>query len=320
MNEFKWSLNPVEKVEILTVIDNYVDVLLGSTAVVERPPLAEGGNIPTDTLVAEHGLSLLVSTFKGNEKHTILFDTGYSSIGVPHNLEKLGVDLGEIEAIIISHGHMDHNGALEYLLGRIPKTIPVVIHPGAFHHPRFLKLEDGKRLTFPRSLARTNLQEEGIELRESQAPSFIANDTVMISGEVERTTEFEKGLPNALLERDGRLEKDPIIDDQAIFMNVHEKGLVIISGCSHAGIINTIRYARKTTGLEGIHAVIGGFHLSGPAFEPIIDQTIKELKDVEPALVVPMHCTGWKAVQRFSEVFPDSFVLNSVGSRITLSN
>jgi len=142
---------------------------------------------------------------------------------------------------------------------------------------------------------------------------------VLVTGEVERITAFEKGLPNALYERNGKIEKDPISDDQAIVINLKGKGLVIISGCSHAGIINTVLFAKKITGVEKIHGILGGFHLTGPFFEQIIEETISELRSMEPQVIVPMHCTGWKAIQRFSEEFPSSFILNSVGSMFTLS-
>jgi 7,8-dihydropterin-6-yl-methyl-4-(beta-D-ribofuranosyl)aminobenzene 5'-phosphate synthase len=141
----------------------------------------------------------------------------------------------------------------------------------------------------------------------------------MVTGEVERTTTFEKGLPNALVERDGKMEPDTIPEDQSIVINLKGKGLVIISGCAHAGIVNTIRYAQQMSGISNVHAVLGGFHLTGAPFEPIIEQTLDELIMVAPEIIVPMHCTGWKAIQRFSEVFPAAFVLNSVGSKIALS-
>jgi hypothetical protein len=107
--------------------------------------------------------------------------------------------------------------------------------------------------------------------------------------------------------------------DQALVIKLKGKGLVVVSGCAHAGIINTVLYAKKITGVEDVHAVVGGFHLSGPIFEPIIEKTIEAFKEMDLKLIVPMHCTGWKAIQRFSEAFPDSFVLNSVGSAFSLS-
>jgi len=126
------SLQEVDRVEILTLMDNYVDVLLTNTEVVYRPPLAKDGGIPTDTLVAEHGLSLLITLYRDDETHTILFDTGYSSIGVLHNMAMLDIDPAQIEALVISHGHMDHTGTLYPLLDKISGPVPLVVHPDAF--------------------------------------------------------------------------------------------------------------------------------------------------------------------------------------------
>jgi len=163
------------------------------------------------------------------------------------------------------------------------------------------------------------MEKRNVQVLESRGPTLIAGDTALVTGEVERTTTYEKGLPNALLERNGAIEKDPILDDQAIAVNLKGKGLVIISGCAHAGIMNTILYAMKLTAVPSIQAVLGGFHLSGAFFEPIIEDTIKDLKKLGPKVLVPMHCTGWKAIHRFSEEFPEAFILNSVGSRFTIS-
>lgn len=319
MNDLPVSLNEVDRVEILTLMDNYADVLLESTDIVTRPPREKDGKILSDTLVAEHGLSLLITVYFGEKRRTVLFDTGYSQVGVPHNLKRLGVDLKEIDAIVLSHGHMDHTGSLSVLLDSMPHPVPLVVHPDAFLFPRYFMLDDGTRLEFPKTLVRDDLQERKIEVLESRTPSLIADNTLMITGEVERTTEFEKGLPNALMERDGEIVKDPISDDQAVIINLKGKGLVVVSGCSHAGIINTVLFAEKITGLQKVHTILGGFHLSGPPFEPLIDATIVELKKMAPEIIVPMHCTGWKAIKKFSEEFASSFILNSVGSRFTLT-
>jgi 7,8-dihydropterin-6-yl-methyl-4-(beta-D-ribofuranosyl)aminobenzene 5'-phosphate synthase len=319
MDHVPVQLKEVNRVEILTLMDNYVDVLLQSTDVVTRPPLAKNLEIPTNNLLAEHGLSMLVMAYQGKEKHTVLFDTGYTSVGVPHNVEFLEVDLDEIEALVLSHAHMDHTGSLFTVLDQIDKTIPLVVHPEAFVSPRYFGLDDGRKLRFPRTLVKADLEHRKVELVVSKAPTLIARDLVAVTGEVERVTDFEKGLPNALLERNGKVEKDPIADDQSLVLNLKGKGLVVISGCAHAGIINTILHAQKITGISEVYAVMGGFHLSGPVFEPIIEETISELKQLNPAVIVPMHCTGWKAIERFSQEFPASFILNSVGSKFTLS-
>jgi len=319
MNNLPVSLKAVDRVEILTLIDNYVDLLLPSTDIMTRPPLAKGDNVLADTLLAEHGMSLLVTVYTGEKKNTILFDTGYTKVGVLHNMEQLEINIKEIEAIVISHGHMDHTGSLNGILDKIPGRIPLVLHPGAFIYPRYTATPDGSRRLWPRTLVRDDLEQKNIEIVESKTPTLIADDKIMVTGEVERTTKFEKGMPNALVEKDGKIVQDPIIDDQAIVINLTGKGLVIISGCAHAGIVNTVMFAQKITGEENIYAVLGGFHLTGPFFEKIHDETFKELKKFDPDVMLPMHCTGWKAIQRISEEFSSGFVLNSVGSKMTLS-
>jgi len=317
MNEVIDRLKEVESVEVVTVMDNYVDVLLRNSLVATRPPLAMGGEIPEDALLAEHGLSLLVTVKSGGESHTILFDCGYTKVGVPHNMEILGLDLGQIEAIVISHGHMDHTGALYPIVKSLGKSIPLIVHPDAFIAQRFFGLDDGRKLKFPQTLIREDMESAGIQIAEKSSPSLLADGMILVTGEVERVTEFEKGLPNASLERDGKIEPDPIRDDQALAINLKEKGLVVISGCAHSGIINTVFYAKKITGIDRIHAVLGGFHLSGPVFEPIIEKTITEFKKIKPEVIIPMHCTGWEAIKRFSQEFPSSFILNSVGTKIS---
>jgi len=309
-------LKEVDRIEVTTLIDNYVDVLLRNSPGVTRPPLATGG--PADTLLAEHGLSLLVTVKRGTKSHCILFDCGYTRIGVPHNMQLLEIDPAQIETIVISHGHMDHTGALYPIAESLGKSIPLVVHPDAFLSPRFLGLDDGSKLEFPQAIKKEEAKNKGLEIVEHSSPSLLADSMIAVTGEVERVTDFEKGLPNASVERDGRIEPDMILDDQALVIRLREKGLVIISGCGHAGIINTVFYAKKVTACDEIHAVLGGFHLQGPIFEPIVEKTITEFKKMKPEVIVPMHCTGWGAIKRFSEEFPSSFILNSVGTKVTL--
>ena len=313
-------LEEVDRVEVLTLMDNYVDVLLGNTEVVRRAAHSGGGEIFKDTLVGEHGLSLLVTVYEGAKKHTVLFDTGYSAVGVLHNIEHLGLDLKEIECIVLSHGHMDHLGSLNPLLEKMPKPMPVLVHPYAFTSPRYVTRKDGAKDRFPVMLDRREIEKRGGQIKETAGPTLICEDMIMVSGEIERTTGFEKGLPNAYAEHHGELVRDPISDDQSLVMHLRGKGLVVISGCAHSGIINTLLYSKKISGVDRLYAVLGGFHLSGPQFEPIIEETIESMKKMNPKIFVPMHCTGWKAVHRCEEAFPEAFVLNSVGSTITLSS
>jgi len=312
-------LPSVDRVEILSLMDNYVDLLLGNTDIVTRPPLSKGTELPTDTLVAEHGLSMLVTVYKGGTKHTILFDTGYNNFGVLNNMAQLDTGLDEIGSIVLSHGHMDHTGSLYEILDRVTRPVSLLVHPQAFEPSRFIQLSDGGKLAFPQTLKKFKTNEFEVELVESRSAMTLSDGMILVNGEVERTTPFEQGMPNAVMEKQGDLEKDPISDDQALVMRLSDKGLVVVSGCAYSGIINTISYCQKLTGINEIHAVFGGFHLTGPAFEPIIGETVAELKKISPQIIVPMHCTGWKAIKQLSEAFPEAFILNSVGSKYTLS-
>ena len=319
MNQIPAPLKKVDRVEIFTLIDNYADVLLSSTDIITRPSRLESSEISRDTFLAEHGLSLLVNVYQGEKRHTILFDTGHTRMGVPHNMEKLGIKAESIEAIVLTHAHVDHTGSLNTLLEKIPNPIPLVVHPDAFLFPRFIQEKDGTKRRYPRTLVREELTCMKVELLESKGPRLIVEDMIMVTGEVKRTTEFEKGLPNAFIERNGKMEPDPLTEDQALIIHLKDKGLVVISGCSHAGIINTVHYAKNLTGEKIVHAILGGFHLTGPYFEKVIDKTIRELKKEAPQVLVPMHCTGWKAMRQISLELPSLFILNSVGSKISLS-
>lgn len=313
------ALKTVDRVEVLTLVDNYIDLLLPPSEIMSRPPLAKDNNILGDTLLAEHGLSLLVTVYRGDDRHTVLFDTGYTKLGVLHNMDMLGVDAKQIEAVVLSHGHMDHTGSLFGVLEKLSGPVPLVVHPGAFAHPRYTRSPDGALRLWPRTLVRKDLEQTNAEIVESRTPTLVADGTVLVTGEVERTSGFEKGFPNALIERDGEIVQDPIADDQSVVVRLRGKGLVVITGCAHSGVVNTLVFARKTTGEQNVHAVLGGFHLTGPFFEKIHEDTVAAIKEMNPEVVMPMHCTGWKAMQRFSKEFPSSFVLNSVGSKLMLA-
>jgi 7,8-dihydropterin-6-yl-methyl-4-(beta-D-ribofuranosyl)aminobenzene 5'-phosphate synthase len=299
-------------------MDNYVDLLLESTDMVKRPAIQEGNTISRDTLMAEHGLSLLVTTHTHGNAHSILLDTGHTQIGVPHNLKMLKRDLKDIEAIVMSHGHMDHTGGLYRLVEELPKPMDLVVHPWAFHSPRMIQAPNGTLSYFPDTLIIDELESNGFRVHESETPLPLAQGTILVTGQIDRTTPFEKGFPPAKTMRNGDLVSDAIDDDQALIVNLKNRGLVVISGCAHAGIINTIQYARKLTGIDTIHAILGGFHLTGPYFQSILGDTAAALADMNPAVVVPMHCTGWQAINLIARTLPDAFILNSVGSTYTL--
>jgi len=290
-------------------VDNYIDMLLSQGSEVLRRPAVP----PPNSFLAEHGFSCLIKASAGTEEHTVLMDVGTSGTCLLHNADLLKIDLTKVESVIISHGHFDHFWALQKVIGRFRKGIPLILHPEAFLQRRINIPALGVQRELP-PLDENILKEVGVELKKVREDSTLASGLILVLGEVERETSFEKGFPGAEAKIDGRWVADPFRDDRGVVVKVKDKGLIIVGGCSHAGIINTVKHAQKVTRTNKIHAVLGGFHLTGPMFEPIIEPTIEEMKKVDPTFVIPMHCTGWKAINQFAEKMPSQFLMNSVGT------
>jgi 7,8-dihydropterin-6-yl-methyl-4-(beta-D-ribofuranosyl)aminobenzene 5'-phosphate synthase len=322
------ALEPVDEVIVTTLMDNSYDALMGDTGPARRTPFThlsgvaapqyvDGCTVPG--LVAEHGFSALVTTRRGNATHTVLFDTGVSPDGMATNIERLGVDVAAIEVLVLSHGHFDHAGGfpgLARLRGR--SGMPLTVHPLVWSRRR-LALPDQHHWNMP-TLSRAALEAEGLEVIERRQPSLLLDKSVLITGEVDRTTDFEHGMPNHEAWHDGRWEPDPLIlDEQGLVVHVRGRGLVVITGCGHAGAVNIARHAMRLTGVDRLHALLGGFHLTGPAFEPIIEPTVAAFTDMAPDVLVPAHCTGWKAQHRLAAALPAAFVPNAVGTSFTLA-
>jgi len=311
------TLPTIDGVEITTIMDNALDLLMASTSVAKRfPPRRD--LLSPHQLRAEHGVSLLITVINQGKRETILFDTGVTPDGALHNLALLGIDLSIIQAIVLSHGHTDHTQGLDGFLDKLGKRrMPILLHPDAFLKRRIV-VNDNVSIDLPPPSLQ-DLQREGIELLVERGPSFLINGTILVTGQIERTSDFEKGLKNQEAEIDGSWQPDPwVYDDQAMVINVRNKGLVVITGCGHAGVINILHQARAQTGIEQIYTVLGGLHLTGALFEPIIPQTIEALQQINPAVIVPAHCTGWRATQRIAQTMPEAYTPNSVGTMFKL--
>ncbi|HEX6311562.1 MAG TPA: MBL fold metallo-hydrolase, partial [Acidimicrobiia bacterium] len=279
----------------------------------------EEGKLP-DAPLAEHGFSALVEVRKGDTVHRLLFDAGLTPTGCVENLRRLGRDPGDLEVIVCSHGHFDHTTGLSGLIERLGRTnLPVVIHP-EFWTRRRIAIPGVEPVELP-TTSRRALEGAGFDIVENRRPSFLFERSVLITGEVDRTSSFEQGFPIHQARRNGTWEPDPLIlDDQALIANVAGKGLVVLTGCGHAGVINICRYAQRLTGVDRLHAVMGGFHLNGPLFEPIIGDTVAAFERLAPDVVVPTHCTGWKATHAIARRLPDAFIQNSVGTTFELTS
>ncbi|HAG08052.1 MAG TPA: MBL fold metallo-hydrolase [Desulfotomaculum sp.] len=305
------NLKEIDSLEITTLIDNYSDLLLADQEGVKRFRAKKGVRA---ALLAEHGLSLLIQAIRGEEKHTVILDAGWTGKAIAYNLKVLEINLAEVETIVLSHGHMDHFGGLKQLLALASKKMPLVCHPDAFLSSRVNLLHGVTKVTLP-SLKREEIISAGAIITESKKPYLLGNAFLATTGEIPRQNTYEKGNLNMYLEKEGKLVEDLILDDQSIIANVRNKGLVVIAGCAHAGIVNTVHWAQKITGQKKVYAILGGLHLSGtPNLAYVLEQTVKELKALSLAKIIPMHCTGWQSTHYLSQAMPEAFILNSIGS------
>jgi 7,8-dihydropterin-6-yl-methyl-4-(beta-D-ribofuranosyl)aminobenzene 5'-phosphate synthase len=308
-------LEPVDHAEITLVIDNFVDVLMAGSEDVRRHLAYDFGD--REQLVAEHGFSALVTVQSNGRRSSVLYDGGLTPDGLGRNLDVLGVPVKDLRAIVISHGHADHHGGLEGLFARYGRCrLPLVIHPDAWRE-RKLAFPTGAEIRLPPP-SRADLEAEGLKLIEERDQTLLLEDTILVSGQVERATEFEKGFPIHYVHSAHGWEPDPMIwDDQNLIVNVKGKGLVIVSGCSHAGAVNVLRNAQRLTGEKRVAGFIGGFHLTGGIFEPIIEPTVEAFSAANVVRVLPAHCTGWKAVHLLARAMPKAFVQPAVGTVVS---
>jgi len=315
----KISLKAVDKVEILTLQDNYIEMTaMDNNAIITRAAPLKDGEIRA-SILAEHGFSALVKTTAEGKTHTLLFDFGFSEDGAAQNAETLGVNMNEVEAAALSHGHSDHTGGMEKLVAMTGKRdIPFAVHPSAFKTMRYLKFGEEFKINFPK-LTRDMVKQAGLAALETEEPYALLDNTILFLAEIPRSTDFEKGFPIAHYQKEGKEAWDAIEDDTCIVMHLKGKGLIILSGCAHAGIVNSVRHAIDVTGIDQVHVVMGGFHLSGPLFEPIIERTTQELQKFHPAYVIPTHCTGRKAIMAMEKQMPDQFILNMAGTKLTFT-
>jgi 7,8-dihydropterin-6-yl-methyl-4-(beta-D-ribofuranosyl)aminobenzene 5'-phosphate synthase len=322
------SLQLVDAVTISILADNLFDGLLPDQGPAKRPMLGSGiprvaaplmvGKDTFAPILAQHGFSALVKLTQHGREHQVLFDTGVTPDGVLETMRVFDYSPKDIETVVLSHGHFDHTTGLDGLvraLGRANR--PLLIHP-EFWNRRRIVIPGRDSFELP-STSKSALQGVGFEIVEGRQPSFLLDGALLVTGEVDRTTAFEHGMPGQQALRSGEWEWDPLIlDDQAMLLHVRDKGLVVLTGCGHAGIVNTVRYAQKLTGIEQIYAIIGGFHLGGMTPESVIQQTCEALAAFAPSVIVPTHCTGFRAIHRLATLLPDAFIQSSVGTRFEL--
>jgi 7,8-dihydropterin-6-yl-methyl-4-(beta-D-ribofuranosyl)aminobenzene 5'-phosphate synthase len=313
------ELKAVDRVEVLTLQDNIIDLVQQDDNDVIQRARAVAGLEMKNSILAEHGFSALVTVTLKDVSRSILFDFGFSENGAASNADALGVDLSGVEAMALSHGHPDHVGGMQALIEKTgKKNVPLVLHPAAFRNPRFVKVSDQMKIKFP-PFTRQKAEAAGAAVVDTESPYPLLDHAAAFLGRIPRITDYEKGAPNLCCEIDGKEQPDPFDDDSALVFNLKDKGLVVLSGCAHSGIVNTVSHARDVTGIEKVMAVMGGFHLSGTDVDAVIRPTIDALKALQPDYIVPTHCTGRLAVRMIEEEMPSSFILNMAGTRLTFS-
>ena len=310
------TLRPVDRLEVLVLVDNATDMLSSAPAQVEsegqraarRGILALGGN---RLCCAAHGLSLLVTAYRGDARHAVLFDTGPEDYAFERNVTRLGVDLGEIDSLVLSHGHWDHAGAMLLALGAIRvrnggRSTPCWLHPGMFR-PRGVRTASGLVRPMEQIPSVEELESFGADCFVTEEPQALHDGMFWISGEIPRVTPFERGFPGHMRRTEdgsGWEADDLLMDERFLAVDVAGKGLVVLSACSHAGIVNVLQHARTSFPDRPLHAAMGGLHLSG-AKEAIIAETVDGLADFGLKMIAAGHCTGWRALAALSRAFGD---------------
>jgi 7,8-dihydropterin-6-yl-methyl-4-(beta-D-ribofuranosyl)aminobenzene 5'-phosphate synthase len=320
------NFGETRNVEITVLVDNRADLMVRSTDTVKR--------YTDEPLLAEHGFAALVDLKDAGIR--ILWDAGLTRTAFMENVRRMEIDLTTIDKIALSHGHGDHFGAMTDVLKEIVgypsyrewdkdvtaaeiqdwiegRKIPLIVHPAVLRERWGIDEEGGKKYG-PNFVPSAEWKAAGANLILSGGP-YQLGPGCWTTGAVPRLSFEQAGAPPSRAYREGdEFVRDYMEDDQAIVIHVRGKGLVVLSGCAHSGIVNTINYAREISGVDKVWAVVGGFHLA-PADDEEIQRTIDEIKRLKPTMIVPMHCTGFKAISQFSIQMPDEFVLGVVGTK-----
>ena len=318
------NFGETQNVAVTVLVDNRADLIMKSTDTVKY--------YTEEPLLAEHGFAALIDLKAAGVR--ILWDAGITQIALLENMKRMEMDPATIDKIALSHGHRDHTAAVTDVLKTIavrpePKKweqdptpeeirswvqgrrVPLITHPAAFRE-RWRRRKDGTIYGPVLPPPRDEWEAAGADIILSEGP-YELGPGCWTTGLVPRLSFEKSGRPSSLAYRQGdAFLHDDIDEDQAIVINVKDKGLVIVSGCAHSGIVNTVSYAREISGVDKVWAIIGGFHLARAKGEEI-QRTIAEIKALRPTLVAPSHCTGFGAISQFAAQMPDEFVLGVVG-------
>lgn len=305
------NIPEAQRIAITIIEDNYYDSLRPDFKIAKR----YSGN-----MYAEHGLAFHIETIVDGRSDSLLFDFGRTFYALRPNIDTLKIDFDKLNALALSHGHLDHFGGLVDLLKsrkeRIPKGIPLYVGEDAFAPSGTGKGPEDVRVVH--HLKKEDIESLGlVDIVEIKDSTPIVPGTYL-TGRIEKVTDYEKVDPGRWVKRGDHFEVDNFRGEQSVVLNAKGHGLVVLTGCGHVGVVNTVKHAQKITGIKKVHAIMGGFHLTG-AKEERIQRTVADIKTIAPDYVVPMHCTGFEATVVFAKEMPDQFILNTVGTRYIFS-
>lgn len=317
-------LTMINELEIFVLMDNVSDPFTTNDSGVywnegqyRSQIRKQKGICGSDCCRACNGLSLFIKVKDDQTTHTILFDTGPDQGLIVENAKRLGLNLAEVDAIILSHGHFDHYGGTLSALQAINKpNMPVYAHPEVFIPRAWGDLQKANLEPSKNTLTMAEIVAHGGKVVTTSKPFSLCNNTILISGEIPRHTSYESGLPDEFKMHAGEWVSAPeVLDEQCLFFNLKNKGLVVITGCGHTGIINAARYAMKTLNSDKIHLLMGGFHLAEPELYNRVAPTIADLKKINPDYIATGHCTGRRTQAELSDLFCDRHIPYGVGAR-----
>lgn len=335
----------LDELDMIVVVDNETDTLSSiDEGVPQIPEVAQhAARTPPDRRVADHecklvfdqlccachGFSVLLTGRRDHTERSMLFDSGpYPDLWLD-NARRLGVDLSSIECVFLSHWHFDHSGALPEVVSAITKartarSLPpplVDLHPDR-PDQRGVLLPNGSMFMLPREPGFDDIAQAGADVVTHDAPHAICGGMFFASGRIDRITEYEQGLPGHHSFYGDDARPDPMIfDERLVAACVKGRGVTVLSACSHAGIVNACLEADRQFAATPVDVVLGGYHLAGKTMEPRIEATIRDLADtIDPRLVAPGHCTGWRAKVGLANRFaPGRFAPSVVGTRYRLT-
>lgn len=325
------DLKTVDRLEVHVLVDNVTDLLstVPTGVTPEIPNLLKAGMKPPmsgECLCCAHwGLALVITAHSGDERRSILFDSGPEAYAVERNGDRLGIAFEEINAIVLSHGHWDHSGGMPAAVKLINganganggRRVPYHVNPDMFVS-RAIQFGDGRIVPFKDIPSIEELENLGAEVVNDRAARLLLEDMFYLSGEIPRVTPYERGLPGHVRRTaDGNdWEPDPwITDERFLAVHVRDKGVIVFTACSHAGVINVLKHAREQLAPAPLYGVMGGFHLSGSTCEKIIPDTVEDMKAFSLTTIVPGHCTGWRAVHALVRTFGEEVVIPSAVGR-----